>query len=31
MLTPKMLRDLLGFVDWETVAEHYAAKLEAAR
>ena len=26
-----MLRDLLGFVDWETVAEHYAAKLEAAR
>jgi len=26
-----MLRDLLGFVDWQTVAEHYAAKLEGAR
>ena len=27
----EMLRDLLGFVDWSTFADHYAAKYEGSR
>lgn len=27
----EMVRDLLGFVDWFTFADHYAAKLESSK